>query len=190
MKSKTTTQCNSIPLFIDGNILALKLKCTGLWVSIFRNIENNDVCTYADFNALTQNVYYKTPESNRLCRIEEINAIRLATEEEKEKLFKAIKNSGYMWNPKTKTLEELSIVPTTDKFDITTLKPFDKVLCRDKCNETWCANIYSHYDTKSDRPFVCTGWQELNDHITCIPYEGNEHLLGTTNDCDEYYKTW
>ena len=24
----------------------------------------------------------------------------------------------------------------------------------------------------------------------CIPYEGNEHLLGTTNDCDEFYKTW
>lgn len=24
----------------------------------------------------------------------------------------------------------------------------------------------------------------------CIPYEDNEHLLGTTNDCDEYYKTW
>ena len=24
----------------------------------------------------------------------------------------------------------------------------------------------------------------------CIPYEGNEHLLGKTDDCDEYYKTW
>ena len=24
----------------------------------------------------------------------------------------------------------------------------------------------------------------------CIPYEGNEHLRGTTNDCDDYYKTW
>lgn len=21
-------------------------------------------------------------------------------------------------------------------------------------------------------------------------YKGNEHLLGTTNDCDDYYKTW
>ena len=24
----------------------------------------------------------------------------------------------------------------------------------------------------------------------CIPYKGNEHLLGTTNDCDEFYKNW
>jgi hypothetical protein len=22
----------------------------------------------------------------------------------------------------------------------------------------------------------------------CIPYEGNEHLLNTTNDCDEFYR--
>lgn len=22
----------------------------------------------------------------------------------------------------------------------------------------------------------------------CIPYEGNEHLLGTANDCDDFYK--
>ena len=24
----------------------------------------------------------------------------------------------------------------------------------------------------------------------CIPYKGNEHLSGTTNDCDDFYKTW
>lgn len=24
----------------------------------------------------------------------------------------------------------------------------------------------------------------------CIPYEENKHLLNTTNDCDNYYKTW
>ena len=33
---------------------------------------------------------------------------RLATEEEKEKLFKAIKNNGYKWNAETKTLEKLN----------------------------------------------------------------------------------
>lgn len=32
---------------------------------------------------------------------------RLATEEEKQKLFQAIKANGYKWNPETKTLEEL-----------------------------------------------------------------------------------
>lgn len=24
----------------------------------------------------------------------------------------------------------------------------------------------------------------------CIPYEGNEHLTGLVEDCDNYYKTW
>ena len=33
---------------------------------------------------------------------------RFATEEEKEKLFQAIKENGYKWNAETKTLEKLS----------------------------------------------------------------------------------
>ncbi len=33
--------------------------------------------------------------------------VRLATEEEKQKLFDAIKLNGYKWNPETKTLEKL-----------------------------------------------------------------------------------
>jgi hypothetical protein len=32
---------------------------------------------------------------------------KLATEEEKEKLFQTIKDNGYKWNPETKTLEKL-----------------------------------------------------------------------------------
>ena len=105
----------------------------------------------------------------------------LATEEEKQKLFEAIKDNGYKWNAETKTLEKLVIpkfkvgdviqdidtykVKITEvsiedecyeyesmdikgigsigfseqdnwelvpnKFDINTLKPFDKVLVRD-----------------------------------------------------------
>ena len=74
-----------------------------------------------------------------------------------------------------------------NKFDITTLKPFDKVLVRDG-GETWCINLFGCYN-KTDNQYNCIGntdigWDE------CIPYEGNEHLLGTANDCDEYYKTW
>lgn len=33
--------------------------------------------------------------------------IRFATEEEKQRLFQAIKDNGYKWNPETKTLEKL-----------------------------------------------------------------------------------
>jgi hypothetical protein len=39
-----------------------------------------------------------------------VDSVRLATEEEKQKLFKAIEEYGYKWNAETKTLEKL-IVP-------------------------------------------------------------------------------
>ena len=71
-----------------------------------------------------------------------------------------------------------------NKFDITTLKPFDsRVLVRDDSCCEWEADIFGRY---SDGYYITIGgaWEH------CIPYEGNEHLLGTTNDCDEFYKTW
>ena len=39
--------------------------------------------------------------------------------------------------------------------------------------------------------FICL-MVELKDNCwkQCIPYEGNEHLLGTTDDCDDFYKNW
>ena len=51
---------------------------------------------------------------------------RLATEEEKQRLFDAIKERGYKWNAETKMLEKL-IKP---KFDPKTLMAFDRVLVR------------------------------------------------------------
>lgn len=106
---------------------------------------------------------------------------RLATEEEKQKLFDAIKANGYKWNPETKTLEKLG----KEKFDITTLKPFEsRVLVRgDICN-FWEPAIFGLI---KDKFFYILGGAAYRQ---CIPYKNNEHLLGTTNDCDEYYKTW
>lgn len=76
-----------------------------------------------------------------------------------------------------------------NKFDINTLKPFDKVLVRDTNGQVWTADLFSHIiDTNPNlrTTFVCTGHYPNQ----CIPYEGNEHLLGTTDDCDEYFKIW
>ena len=54
-------------------------------------------------------------------------------------------------------------------------KPFDKVLVRDNEECDWVCNIFSHMD--SDNEYVCLymRWP------LCIPYKGNEHLLGTSN---------
>lgn len=73
-----------------------------------------------------------------------------------------------------------------NKFDITTLKPFDKVLVRDNDKQKWTVDYFSFADKEQVYPFICVGHYVSQ----CIPYNGNEHLLGTTDDCDEYYKTW
>jgi hypothetical protein len=110
---------------------------------------------------------------------------RFATEEEKQKLFKAIKDNGYRWNAETKTLEKEE---KKDKFDIATLKPFDKVLVRYSNDDPWIAAHFSHYikDAEVYYSYFASG----SCFKQCIPYEGNEHLLAKTDDCDEYYKTW
>lgn len=53
-------------------------------------------------------------------------------------------------------------------------KPFDKVLVRDRDDFVWRADIFSHMRVDN---YICVGtmWKQ------CIPYEGNKHLLGTTD---------
>ena len=82
--------------------------------------------------------------------------------------------------------ENWKLIP--NKFDISNLKAYDKVLVRDTNEQVWVADLFGH---ALDRPlggytFACVGHYPNQ----CIPYEGNEHLLGTNNDCDEYYKNW
>lgn len=90
------------------------------------------------------------------------------------------------WQSVESVDKDYELVPS--KFDITTLKPFDKVLVRDSDKEYWCINFFGFYN-KITEQFHCIGGTNIG-WDKCIPYEGNEHLLGTTDDCDEFYKTW
>lgn len=59
-----------------------------------------------------------------------------------------------------------------------TFKPYQLVLVRDSKNQVWSATFFSHEQHSEDSLiYVCSGlpWNY------CIPYEGNEHLVGTTN---------
>lgn len=53
-------------------------------------------------------------------------------------------------------------------------KPFDKVLIRDRTGDPWRCDFYSYNDGEL---FICIG----SVGFECIPYEGNEHLVGTSN---------
>lgn len=211
--------------FKDGDIVSTT---GGEWIGITTGGKNK--CAIPTYCVIKWNGEFE----EYLDRKEKWRFDRLATEEEKAKLFQAIKDNGYKWNPYTKTLEKLvkpkfkvgdrvkknkdyisgiitdifddsfkvtydgggcsyvqfhyqddwELVP--DKFDVINFEPFMKVLVRSDNSDVWECDFFSLYNPECSNRFHCVGaWYDI-----CIPYEGNEHLLGTTNDCDEYYKIW
>lgn len=57
-------------------------------------------------------------------------------------------------------------------------KPFDKVLVRDNDKDPWNINLFSYINKNNDKyKYICL----YAIYKQCIPYEGNEHLLGTNN---------
>lgn len=94
-------------------------------------------------------------------------SLRLATDSEKQQLFDALEKEGKAWDAEKKEVIEL-------KSEVE-LKPFDKVLVRNSSIRKWEVDLFGY---KSDAGlYHCVGYT-CNQ---CIPYEGNEHLLGTTN---------
>ena len=74
------------------------------------------------------------------------------------------------------------------KFDPNTLKPFNKVLVRDYCDDEWLAGIFARYFKDRKYPYVdiC-----LNSYTYCIPYnDDTKHLVNTTEEAPEYYRYW
>lgn len=57
-------------------------------------------------------------------------------------------------------------------------KPFDKVLVRDFDEEEWKIDFFE--EKNKDKPYA---YQCIKSHWhQCVPFEGNEHLLGTTGE--------
>ena len=78
-----------------------------------------------------------------------------------------------------------------DKFDPNKLKPFDKVLVRQKnyTDVPWKVDFYSHKDvyTNGDLFYVCV----CSPYRCCIPYnDETKHLVGTTDEAPEFYRYW
>lgn len=220
---------NFVIPFKDGDILATELGSVFILKTDINNDEHYGCYVGVDWDNddLWLNNFFV---SKSLCRY--------ANEDEKQKLFKKIKENGYGWDNVTKVLykivepkfkigdiikdksnlkwkvinanghyyevaliltgtsklleikaqDDYELVPK--KFDISKLKPFDKVLTRQTSGQIWTANLFSHKIDNNKNlsiTFVCVGG---HCPTMCIPYEGNEHLLGTSINCDDFYKTW
>jgi hypothetical protein len=100
---------------------------------------------------------------------------RKATDEERAG-FIAAAERHYVgkYDPKT-----LRIKPVKKTFKPKcSFEPFQKVLVRNDCENTWCANYFSHYLNNNEYHYACID----TAYRYCVAYEGNERLLGTNNN--------
>ena len=240
-----------LPVFDDCECMIFPSKDQRDWSKFQRPFKDGDIvvctntsCTFtAIFKSMRDDrTFYRYGvmfDNNFRCLVNDWSdfndSCRLATEEEKQKLFQTIKNNGYNWDAETKTLEKLpkfkvgdkiqSVISSSyytvvdikndqyfiksdtekypyqvsfsneinyklvhNKFDINTLVPFEsRVLVRDNVDEVWFPCFFGGFVNDDRYPYRVIGGEIWK---YCIPYEGNEHLRGTTDDCDEYYKNW
>ena len=96
--------------------------------------------------------------------------IQPITETQQIILFDALARENKDWDSDKKVIVDLN--PNIE------LKPFDRVLVRDFEDQAWQVSLFSYKD--SDSYYCCNGcsWNQ------CIPYIGNESLLGTTKDVE------
>lgn len=155
--------------FKDGDIIYSITKKGNSFISIFKEMSNEKMYTYADFAIGGFLIYGTSPKSYWFGLLYDIFNIRLATEEEKKILFYALEEKDLKWNQETKKIEKIE-----HKF-----KPFEKVLVRNYESQKWERRIFMEMNQYNFRTF------ELSDWGFCIPYKGNEYLLGTNNSPKE-----
>lgn len=143
--------------FKDGDIVVY-----GKSVAICRRFYKHTLSFYVSLNEMFGLLFADEVESSE--------EYRFATEEEKQQLFDALEKEGKAWDAEKKQIVDLK--PKVE------LKPFDKVLVRDFSKDKWSISFFSF---KKEDCYVCMNHCSWNQ---CIPYIGNESLLGTTKDVE------
>ena len=160
------------PEFKDGDVVVvdeipfdLYSKCIFI---LKENLNTGEIKAkaYVLYKVNKDSIFFDTPP---IMKVIERN-IHLATEEEKQQLFDALAKEGKAWDAEKKQIVDLKL-----KVE---LKPFDKVLVRDSKSDNWRANLFGYIGKDGYYRCVYANW------VYCIPYAGNEHLLGTTNNVE------
>lgn len=158
-----------IPTFKKGDIIMSSGGCTAI------------VDHIGEFGSHSDVVYYQACYCTTLgmkvgidLGIGKVSDCRIANESDKLYFLKVLDQMGY-------TVKDGIVCKK--KFDPQTLEPFQKVLVRSTIVNNWRCTFFSHMG--SDKA-ICSG----DNWPYCIPYEKNEHLRGTMNDCDDFFKWW
>lgn len=162
-----TLEIQKQPEFKDGDIVH---DVHGYNTYIIKEFTNKHIKIYAGLSKQYGAISHKIGISS-------IFHLRLATEEEKQQLFDALAKEGKRWDA-----EKNEVVDLKPKYEF---KPMD--LCLMKYigkynNRGWelCQYAYTEHRVSSSgeqRDFYHAVGGEI--YAECIPYKGNEHLLGT-----------
>ena len=154
---------NNQPEFKDGDIVCIS-GMGYLAYGIVKSIDNSS--KKLEYYALNDMSTLKTDDWLSF----EDKQIQPITETQQIILFDALAKEGKAWDSGKKAIVDLK--PKIE------LKPFDKVLVRDSESDNWRANLFGYIDKDEYYHCVYANW------AYCIPYIGNESLLGTTKDVD------
>ena len=164
--------------FKDGDIIGFN-DCTHNdgsyidWVGIYRHQSNDFINHQHFFHCVATN-----KNTFRIGGSWRVFTAYPATKEQRDLLFRKMKEAGYEWDADKKELRKIK-----PHYNISNFKPFDKVLIRVGNKSKWTCDFFSYYH----KGFHCIG---TDDWSQCIPFEGNEHLLGTTDMPSEEYINW
>ena len=152
------------PEFKDGDVITIKPHIGNKLIYLFKAEDDEKYYGHA---FLDGNITIVNEDS--YCQKDFCTA-RPSTDEEKQQLFDALEKEGKAWDAEKKMIVDLK--PKVE------LKPFDKVLVRDFKNQAWTISIFGFKD--AGLYFCCNG----TSYQQCIPYKGNESLLGETKDVE------
>lgn len=168
--------------FKDGDVLACEVDNGGgnfcKWYSVLKGMIGDDfsrpyITSYVDYNYDSS---YRAGELIYDDTANNIDSIRLATEEEKQKLIKRLQEEDT-----TKAKDILKRFFGIEEKQECEFEPFQQVLVRDDCKRRWICALFNFYDRRKETsyPFVCIG----GPFRYCIPYnDQTKHLLGTTDN--------
>nr|DAG92112.1 MAG TPA: hypothetical protein [Herelleviridae sp.] len=77
------------------------------------------------------------------------------------------------------------------KFNLKEFQPFDRVLLRDRGNFKWLPSFFERIRQEPSGELSAVELISRSRWEMCIPYnDETKHLLGTKDDCPDYYKWW
>lgn len=165
-----TLEIEEHPEFKDGDIVVAEGENKGKKIFIFRykiRDSNTDEHGYKSYiNVNSDGSLF----NNMTFYLRKDFVYRPATDSEKQQLFEALAKENKVWDAEKKQIVDLK--PKVE------LKPFDKVLVRDSQSDKWRVNLFGYIDKDEYYHCVFANW------VYCIPYKGNEHMLGTTKDVE------